>query len=127
MGRPSLGSAARNVLLATKGTQSEADALVAKYGSVYAGMRFGLRMALGVEPDERREAPGGALLPDGYVPPITEIPSSAIMPAVESVTYETTTKPHRHRRGTELDATYEAGAVKRRYACTVAGCDEVLS
>lgn len=102
MGRPSLGSAARNVLLATKGTQAEADALIARYGSVYAGMRFALRMAL--ESDVRSE---GAPKDEEDSP----LPSA----------------PHRHRRGKELDPTYEAGSVKRRYACTVEGCAEVLS
>lgn len=54
MGRPSLGEAARDVILKTKGTQREADLLAEKYGSVYRGVREGIRLALSAGHRHRR-------------------------------------------------------------------------
>lgn len=140
MGRPTLGAAARTVLLATKGTKAERDALIAKYGSVYAGMRFALRLAL--EDDVRIEATGvagTAILPEGYKPPVVEVPASAVMPHVESVEYATarprqsgnateqaTVAEHRHRRGKRFETSYEAGVERKRYRCAFEGCEELL-
>lgn len=45
--RPPIGAAARRVVLSTKGTAAERDALINIYGSVYEGMRVALNMALG--------------------------------------------------------------------------------
>lgn len=97
MGRPPLGKSARTVVLTTKASEAERAALIARYGSVYTGLRMGIRLALGDKPTNSPE-------PSPVTPP-----------------------GHRHRRGQELEPVYNQGTKVRRYQCAEEGCEEVLS
>jgi len=104
MGRPSLGKAAKDVVVATKVTIAERDALVDKYGNVYRGVKYGVGLALADGPGLPQRLP--TMIDDGGTP--------------------AGRKAHRHRRGEKQDSTYEQGQEVKHYLCAEEDCDVML-
>jgi len=101
MGRPSLGKAAKDVVVATKVTIAERDALVDKYGNVYRGVKHGVNLAL-----------------SGGVPRAEAAP--------DPLSRGQMGKAHRHRRGEKQESTWEAGQEVKHYLCAEEDCDVML-
>ena len=110
MGRPSLGKAAKDVVVATKVTIAERDALVDRYGNVYRGVKHGVNLALSDGPGLLQRLP--TMIDDGGVPAGDDA--------------MTLTKHHRHRRGEKQESTYEQGQEVKHYLCAEEGCGVIL-
>lgn len=113
MGRPSLGKAAKDVVVATKVTIAERDALVDRYGNVYRGVKHGVSLALA-----DGKGPRGLQVQGAYIDEATQ------MPADDDAM--TLTKHHRHRRGEKQESTYEQGQEVKHYLCAEEGCEAIL-
>ena len=106
MGRPSLGKAAKDVVVATKVTIAVRDALIDKYGNVYRGVKYGVDLALA-----DGKGPRGLQVQGAYVDEAAQMPVG---------------KGHRHRRGEKQDSTYEQGQEVKHYLCAEEDCDVML-
>ena len=107
MGRPPLGRAARSKTASVKLSAIEEEQLIANYGSVYAGMRAGVRLAL-ANPQPVKKS-GDKPKAKAAEKPVQEKPSE-----------------HRHKRGKVLREEYVQGSPVKVYECAVEGCGKEM-
>ena len=120
MGRPPLGKAGKSVTASVKITGADRDRLIVKYGSVYAGLRMGVQLALSSEvvtPQRRaKKVSTQKAVEDDVI--ATAVKAELPAPTLEPV--------HRHKRGIIVGHHYEQGQKRLTYACSVDGCKKEM-
>lgn len=106
MGRPPTADPKTEIIL-VRLTKSERDALAEKYGTPARGLRAMLNAFFARPPAEVHVA--------------ADDPTPVIVPSVPVVNV------HRHRRGQELEPTWQGGQKIKRFACADPSCQEVLT